>query len=101
MSRLRRFIPRCGRGVAGAALLLAAAMLFGEVVAAGHGDCHGAADETCLICLYANSATCLPDTDPPPPIPTIEQRVVPLPAVQPSIEPLLAASPRGPPYMPL
>ena len=82
-------------------MFLTAAMLFSEVVAAGHGDCHGAADGTCPICLYAHSPSSLPDTTPPPPTPTLERRVVVPPVAQPSIEPLIAAFPRGPPDVPL
>ena len=97
MSRLRWFIPRCGRGVTEVALLLTAAIRFGEVAAAGHGDCHDAADETCPICLYAHSPSSEPDTTLPPPTPTIEQRVVLPPVLPRGIEPLFAIAPRGPP----
>ncbi len=78
-------------------MLLTAAMLFGEVMVAGHDGCHDADGEACQICWYSSSPSYLSDTAPQVSIPVVEQPAV-LPAVsQPSCDPLFTASPRGPP----
>ena len=79
-------------------LVVAAALLLAPVVAAHHHAHHAAGDGPCVICLYVAARVCLPEATPPPPIPTIAQRLVLLPPVQPNSQPLIPAVARGPPF---
>jgi hypothetical protein len=78
-------------------LVVAAALLLAPLVAAHHHAHHAAGDSPCVICWYVGTRVCLPEATPPPPVPTIAQRMVLLAPVQPKSRPLIPAVARGPP----
>lgn len=98
MFRRHRTSRHTRAGAAVAALTLAGALSLGEVVAAGHHDCHDRDDGSCAVCLFIKAPTCLPEGQLHVlSVPTFMQRLILPPRSQPNHRPLLGITTRSPP----